>query len=110
MQVTFENNQLKALCEDPKKAQRALGRAGAKKLRTRLADLWAVERVTDLIAGHPHPLKKDRAGQFAVDLHSGWRLVFVPAEEPIPMVANSNSVDWEQITSMRIIYVGDYHD
>jgi toxin HigB-1 len=82
--VAFGNKALKDLCEQSKVAQRKLGSASAGKLRSRLADLVAARAVTDLVAGRPHPLKGDRAGQFAVDLSGGLRLVFEADHDPIP--------------------------
>ena len=80
-----------------------------RKLRTRLADLQAASSVTELVAGRPHPLVGDRAGQFAVDLEGGRRLVFVPGHDPVPR-RDDGSVDWLLVTKVRIVYVGDYHD
>jgi toxin HigB-1 len=86
-----------------------LGDAGARKLRARLADLAAASRVTDLVAGNPHPLKGDRLGQFAVDLTGGWRLVFASANDPVPRRGDA-SIDWSSVTIVCIEYIGDYHD
>jgi proteic killer suppression protein len=62
-----------------------------------------------LVAGKPHPLKGDRLGQFAVSLDGGWRLVFVPANDPIPR-HDDESVDWSQVTIVSIEQIVDYHD
>jgi proteic killer suppression protein len=109
MVILFETADLKQLCSEEREANRQLGRPCAKKLVTRLADLRAAQRVTDLVAGHPHPLKGDRAGQFALDLHGGKRLVFTPAHDPLPL-KDDDSIDWSQVTSIRIVFIGDYHD
>jgi proteic killer suppression protein len=81
----------------------------ARKLRSRLADLAAANSVAELIAGRPHPLEHDRIGQFAVDLSGGYRLVFVPANEPIPRHEDL-AIDWSHVTIVCIEYIGDYHD
>ena len=57
----------------------------AKKLMARLADLQAAETLEDVVAGRPHPLERDRLGQFAVNLHGGVRLVFESADDPVPI-------------------------
>ncbi len=69
----------------------------------------AARCVTDLIAGHPHPLRGDRQGQFAVRLDGGRRLVFRPTEDPPPLTADG-ATDWSQVTSITIVFIGDYHD
>ena len=84
MEIRFKDKQLQDLCNKRVVAVKKLGDIGARKLQTRLADIVAASRVTELITGSPHPLKGDRLGQFAVDLAGGWRLVFAPANEPIP--------------------------
>ena len=89
--------------------KKELGNAGARKLQTRLAELMAVVSVNELIAGHPHPLKGDRAGQFAVSLEGGKRLVFEPANDPIPKT-HDDAIDWTSVTIVRIAFIGDYHD
>ena len=71
--------------------------------------LEAATRVTDLVAGNPHPLKGDRLGQFALDLAGGWRLVFAPAHDPCP-TRPDGSIEWSEITIISIEFIGDYHD
>lgn len=109
MEITFHNSKLKKLCEQQKEAQRKLGQNCARKLRSRLADLMAVESVAELIAGQPHPLEGDRAGEFAVNLAGGKRLVFKPENDPIPK-NEDGSIDWSNVTKVCIIFIGDYHD
>ena len=92
-----------------KKQKTALGPVGFKKLRARLADLEAATRVTELVAGKPHPLKGNRKGQFALYLDGGCRLVFVPANEPVPQ-KNDGGIAWSEVTAVRIVFIGDYHD
>jgi proteic killer suppression protein len=40
MEIDFKNKKLRELCENRKKAEAELGSDGAKKLRTRLSDLY----------------------------------------------------------------------
>lgn len=109
MQVRFKNKGLREICEKQATAARKLGPVAARKLRTRLADIEATERVTDLLAGNPHPMKGDRLGQFALDLAGGLRLVFAPANDPIPRKGDA-SIDWSHVTIVSIEFIGDYHD
>lgn len=109
LEIRFKDKRLRDLCERGAIARRTLGDAGARKLQARLADLMAAARVSDLVAGSPHPLKGDRRGQFAVDLAGGWRLVFAPANDPIPR-RDDASVDWSAVTIVCIEFIGDYHD
>lgn len=109
MEIGFKDKKLRELCEKQAVARKKLGDACAHKLHGRLGDLEAAEKVTDLVAGNPHPLKHDRAGQFALDLAGGYRLVFAPANDPTPRKPDT-SIDWSQVTIICIEFIGDYHD
>lgn len=109
LHILIEGRACRDLCSSDAVATRKLGRKCAKSLQNRLADLAAAHCVTDLIAGHPHPLKGDRSSQFAVRLEGGRRLVFRPTEEPPPQTADG-ATDWSQVTSITIVFIGDYHD
>ncbi len=109
MEINFKNKKIRELCEKSAVAQKKLGAACARKLRTRMDDLEAALNVTDLVAGTPHPLLGNRAGQFAVDLTGGWRLVFSPDNVPCPC-RDDGSIDWPEVTIICIEYIGDYHD
>lgn len=108
LEILFDNKKTRELCENKSKAVKKLGSDCARKLRTRLSDLEAVSRVTELVAGNPHPLEGDRSGQFALDLAGGWRLVFCPANDPCPM-KDDGGIDWSKVTIVNIEYIGDYH-
>lgn len=109
MEVSFKDDKLRELCETERTALRKLGADCARKLRSRLADLRAAADVMKLPAGRPHPLKGDRAGQFATDLAGGVRLVFEPANDPTPKTEDGG-IDWVSVTKVRIVFIGDYHD
>ena len=109
MVILSETDDLERLCSESREALRRLGAAGARRLQTRLAELEAAARVTELVAGHPHPLKGGRAGQFAVNLDGGRRLVCEPADDPLPL-GDGGEVDWARVTTVRVTYIGDYHD
>lgn len=109
MKVNFKDKKIRELCEKQAVAEKKLGAACSRKLRNRLSDLEAVDRVADLVAGNPHPLKGNRAGQFALDLAGGWRLVLAPDHNPCP-TRPDGGVDWFQVTIVCIEYIGDYHD
>lgn len=89
--------------------ERKFGTACAKKLQTRLDDLQAAETLADIVAGRPHPLERDRIGQFAVDLHGACRLVFESTDEPVP-TRDDGTIAWNEVTKVRIVFIGDYHD
>lgn len=109
MEVRYKDKKIRDLCEKQAVAEKKLGAASARKLKVRLVALEAAARVTDLVAGNPHPLKGDRIGEFALDLVGGWRLVFAPAHDPCP-TRPDGGIEWSQVTIVSIEYIGDYHD
>ena len=109
MEISFASSQLSALCYDERAQKRRLGAVRAKRLRARLSDLDAASCVRDLVAGRPHPLRGNRAGEFALDLDGGTRLVFRSTEQPPPVRADG-SIDWQRVTRVCITFIGDYHD
>ena len=108
MDIGFEDEKLARLCNNRRLADRRLGRNGAKRLRSRLADLKAASVVTELVAGSPHPLTGDRLGQFSLRLHGGNRLVFQPAQDPVPVLCDGG-IDWSSVTAVVVVEIGDYH-
>lgn len=109
MEIQFKNQKIRDLCEKRAVAEKKLGAACARKLRLRLSELEAACRVSELVIGNPHPLTGDRAGQFALDLAGGRRLVFAPSNDPCPHRPDGG-IDWTQVTIVSIEYIGDYHD
>lgn len=109
MELTFASADLKRTCEDSRFAQRRLGTDCAKKLQARLADLIAAARLGEVTAGKPHPLNGDREGQFSLSLSGGRRLVLAPTDDPLPKRCDG-TIDWANVQSVRIVFIGDYHD
>ena len=66
-------------------------------------------KVGELVAGKPHPLRYKRVGQFSVSISGALRLIFECGNNPIPKT-NDESVDWSQVSIVRIISIEDYHE
>ena len=59
---------------------------------------------------HCHELKGNRAGQLAVKLDKGFRMVFEVVNDPIPRKPDGG-LDWSTVTAIRILELAeDYHD
>ena len=106
MKIYFKSKSIRKICEDHKKARKKLGLARTKLLHSRIADIRAANSVSELTAGHPHPLRGDRRCQFAVNLDKKTRLVFCEFGQ-----SNSDSLtDWDEVSEIQIIEIVDYHD
>lgn len=55
-----------------------------------------------------HQLIGRREGQYAVDLVHPHRLVFEPANEPLPQTEDGG-IDVKRVTAIMILDVVDYH-
>lgn len=76
----------------------------------RLNELDAAECLADTVnlPGHYHPLTENRAGEWGADLEHPMRLVFEPADGPLPRL-DDNSVNIAAVTVVCILEVVDYH-
>src|SRR5690606_18199606 len=111
LDILFATPQLDRLCHDDKLAKRTLGPDSARKLRTRLDDLKAAANmaVCKALPGRFHPLNRDREGEYSVSLAGGHRLVFKPVATLMPTLVDG-SIDLGKVATIRVVYVGDYHD
>ena len=55
-----------------------------------------------------HELSGKRKGTYAVDLKHPYRLVFNPAQDPVPR-KDDGGIDLHRVISIRSIGVEDYH-
>ena len=108
MQITYASKTVQRLCEEDKHQRKQLGEKRAKRLKNRLAEFRAVENVSQLWLGRPHALTADRTGQYSVDLDGPMRLLFVPTDQPPPTLP-SGGIDWKQVSSVRLLEIGDTH-
>lgn len=107
MKISYANSQLQKLCDDERKATQKLGADSAQKLRNRIDDLVAAEKLADVRVGKPHPLVGDLAGCFAFSLAGGWRLVLRPIDAPLN---KTGDIDWPAVRSVQIYKIENYHD
>lgn len=107
--IEFKDAKLKDLCEDPKLAQKKLGKLVSGKLERRLSELAVAENLDELPpSGRLHLLNREFEGCYAIDLHGGCRLVIRPINDPLPRHPDGG-IDRLRITVVRIEYIGDYH-
>ena len=109
MVIVFKTSRVEELCNDDRLAIRKLGAVCAAKLRTRLDDLKHAPSL-DAVPIHArcHPLKGNQAGLLAITVHAGYRLVFQPHHDPIPMKSDGG-LDLRNVTCVCVVSVEDYH-
>jgi plasmid maintenance system killer protein len=108
--VLFANKKLQKLCESRQALQREHGQSCARKIMGRLQDLEASASLEDMrtLPGSCHELTGDRAGQLAIRLSGGKRLIFEPARNPAPAKPDGG-IDWTRVTAVRVVAIQDYH-
>lgn len=110
MELEFASDALRKRLEDDKAMLKAYGER-AKPLRLRLTLLRQAVCLADVPHTPPprrHKLSGTREGQFAVDLKHPWRLIFEPANDPLPRL-DDGSLDLAAVTKVKILDVTDYH-
>ena len=110
MNILFSTQRLQRQLSDQRQLQRLWGQDGARRITLRLQQLAAAEALDDMrqLPGRCHELAGDRAGQLAVDVHRGHRLVFRPTADPPPAKADGG-LDWAAVDSVTIVEIVDYH-
>lgn len=110
IEILFRARKMEKACSSEKESKRSWGK-NSPLLQQRLAELAASDTLADMMllpAARCHQLKGDRSGQFAVDLKHPHRLVFEPANNPLPR-KDDGGIDLEKIISIYVLEVVDYH-
>jgi plasmid maintenance system killer protein len=109
--VLFSDEKSARLFSRHSALQKRYGATGANKITLRLQQFAAAPTLAHMrdLPGRCHALSADRSGQFAVDVHHPYRLVFEPAREARAEDTAGGGDPWERIDAIRIIDVVDYH-
>lgn len=112
MDILFKSQKLAKLCNSQKNARKQWGTKCGDLVIRRLQELQASENLAiahNLPYANCHPLKQNRKGQYAVDVEQPYRLIFEPANIPVPKTGD-DGIDLPQVTIIRILEVTDYHE
>jgi plasmid maintenance system killer protein len=111
MDVFFKTDKFLAFCSDKTKLTRRYGPVNADRIHQRLAELLAFDTLADLrkLPGpRCHELLGPRKGQLAVDINGELRLIFEPANDPIPRKPDGG-LDWTRVTQVRILEISRHY-
>lgn len=115
MDILFKRKKDRDLANNESKLkQKFVGNPRRSKLiRSRLDELADADNLAvmrHLPQAYCHELKGSRAGQLAVKLDKGFRMVFEVANDPIPRKPGGG-LDWSKVTTIRVLELAeDYHD
>ncbi len=111
MVIYFKTKKLQKVCSNTNESIKKLGPKMARKLQQRLMELLAASCLADISKVPParcHQLSGDCEGQLSVDLEHPYRLLFIPANDPIP-VKQDGGLDWAKVTEIEIVEIVDTH-
>lgn len=111
MEILFRTRSLQKVLNSEAELVRERGVENGRLIMLRLSVLAAANSLADVPRERPtrcHQLEGKKKGQFAVDLKHPFRLVFVPATEPLPL-REDGGLDLARITSVCILGIEDYH-
>jgi len=110
VEILFRDERLQRRCNQEKERRRAWGTERAKQIGKRLDDLHAAPDLEAMrhSAGRCEELTGDRTGQLSLRIDANYRLLFEPANDPVPR-RTDGGLDWSKVTAIRILGVEDYH-
>ncbi|MFH1685945.1 MAG: killer suppression protein [bacterium] len=110
MIILFKTKKLQKRCNSLEEARKKWGPVSGEKLMQRLDELDAADSLLDTLnlPGTYHALTGDRAGQWGVGLKHPMRLIFEPADEPLPLLED-DSLNIAAVKVVRILEIVDYH-
>lgn len=79
MKIAYKTKEIEKICTDAAIARRVYGDGNARKIMQRLGEIQVSQNAQFMVKnriGRCHPLKGERAGQFALDLSGPYRLIF----------------------------------
>jgi plasmid maintenance system killer protein len=111
MKIYFRTSKLQNICSQEREMVKHFGTKKAGKLKQRLMELGAADTLADISYLPParcHELAGKNAGIFSVDLEHPYRLLFISADEPLPLLADGR-IDRIQVKEIEIIEIKDTH-
>ena len=109
MQLAFDSEHLRSICENEATAETGLGAEVARALKGRLADLSAATSVNDLPVGNPQITKIDDTKCLVISLPHNYRIICEANHPRNPSTASGN-VDWDQVARIRVTHIGRDYD
>jgi len=99
VQLAFETQQLRTICESSAEAITEFGQEVAYLLMARLADLDSAVSMRDVLVGQPRTCD---SGDLEIELTGGYRMV-CRANHPSNPITDSGMIDWDRVSRIRIV-------
>ncbi|ARU28671.1 hypothetical protein CBR65_15130 [Cellvibrio sp. PSBB006] len=109
MVISFDTNEIRLLCERQEKAEELLGKNVALKLRNRLSDIDACDRIFEIPIGHPAKVMVRGEIGYQFDLGNDVYLV-ISANHNDPVRNSLDDIDWNHVYRVKVIQVGGNYE
>lgn len=104
MQLAFQDEKLRTLCESSIKAKRQFGKNAADALQKRLADLRAAESLSTIVGLGFGRFVADAPPRIEISLADGCVMVASPNHRPEPRL-ETGELNWHQVTRLKILSI-----
>jgi hypothetical protein len=105
LEIAFQTRELRATCESPTRAKRELGESASKSLRRVLADMNAVEAVTELFEiGLEIENYTQGQGTLRFQLSEALSLYCNVNQQNVPTIGEK--IDWARVTRLKVVRIG----
>ena len=111
MDILYRSTKLEKEFNELKRLVRGHGKRQGELIALRLVQLRAAPTLATISTLPPircHELIGNRQGQLSIDLTHPFRLIFEPANNPIP-TKEDGGLNWSAVTAIRILGVEDTH-
>ena len=110
MDIVFRKRKFQKECNKHSLLVQKHGKNRAQLIELRLDILRDANVLEDTrnLPGNCHELHQNRAGQLSLDLDGPYRLIFEPADQPIPLKPDGG-LDWNKVTAVEILGVENTH-
>jgi plasmid maintenance system killer protein len=108
--ILFAKKKLQKCCNSMRLAQKTWGTNRGKLVMRRLDEMKDAETLADFRKVHArcHLLTGDREGKWSADVEQPYRLIFEPANKPLPL-RQDGGLDPARVTAVRILSIEDTH-
>jgi len=105
LHLSFENIEIRSICEDESKGVIAYGPAVIEKLKNRLTDMLAARTVSEIPSiGNPRETMGNPYTHYIIDLCDGFYIIFSANHVTVPLLENGN-VNWAEVSRIKILQI-----
>ena len=111
MDILFRTQKIRKVFCSERKLVKTYGAEKAEQIKRRMVVLRAARNLAEVPTVPPfrrHKLEGKHKDYFAVDVKHPYRLIFRPANDPLPKLKDGG-IDLKGVTQIEIITVEDYH-